>query len=78
MWSLTITKAENGYVLSHQEDPTEGSELVTRYTVVEEKAESSEVICTRDLLWEVVDYFNLAGSKHDTERISIETTKKED
>lgn len=60
---------ENGYTLSWKDELEEGK-LVDRSLVVEENDwdESSEAKAAHDLLWEVLEYFGVFGSKHDRVR----------
>ena len=46
--------------------------------VVEELVDEAEPYTTRDLLWAILSHFNLEGSKHDPERISIKVEKNKE
>jgi len=59
-WSLTITRIDNGYML-HGSD----------YDSVIEDVESDPLRSGEELLWNVMDYFDLRGSKHDPERLRV-------
>lgn len=65
-WKLEIRKVENGFVLAGRFGDSEEIEEL----VVEEEEESS-VEAGANLLWEVMDYFNLGGSKHDATRLGV-------
>jgi len=65
-WSLCITRTDNGYYLT-------GSDEIQ--TVLQETEDSLSV--HEQLLWEVMDYFDFRGSKHDPERIRITREKGE-
>jgi len=70
MWSLTIQRLDNGYLLTSPD--CEG--LGPSEWVVEDGPDGNEFINLSSgeaLLWEVMDYFNFGGSKHDAERIRI-------
>ena len=68
-WQLTITKTNNGFIL-------EGNEL---YIVIEEDdILEHDLEAHRTLLYDILDYFAIAGSKHDKERIRVEIEKNED
>ncbi len=69
MWQITITKADNGWVLEYPSD-VEG-ELEPRYLAVEDPPDGNEVKSAQKMLWEVMEYFNLFGSKHDSERLRV-------
>ncbi len=60
-WSLKITRADNGYILDDSINPI---------LVIEDDKENA-LRCHENLLWEVMAFFNFAGSKHDLERIRI-------
>jgi len=70
MWSLTIQRLDNGYILT-----SPGCDgLGDAAWVVEDGPDSTEFINLSSgeaLLWEVMDYFSFGGSKHDAERIRI-------
>lgn len=60
-WSLKIIRAENGYVL----EDSEGTRIVI------EEDDNDELYEHVQLLFEVQEYFNFQGSKHDKERIRV-------
>ncbi len=62
-WGIEIIKVENGFAIKDNEG---------KIMVVEEK--DDELSATEQLLWKIVEFFNLMGDKYDKERISI--TKK--
>ena len=64
---LTIESADNGYVLSYVDDAAPSCPM--NYIVVEE--EKTDVRTMQKLLWSVIDYFGVSGSKHDDERIHV-------
>jgi len=65
-WSLTITRVHNGYLL-------EGSSSSdgTPIKLVKEDDKKDKLKIHERLLWEIIEYFNFGGSKHDKERIQI-------
>ena len=70
MWSLTISRLDNGYLLTSPDCDGSGSSE----WVIEDGPDGNEFINLSSgeaLLWEVMDYFNFGGSKHDAERIRI-------
>ena len=67
-WKLEIIKGNNGYVLTSSPE---------HLIMVIEDDEEDELQSHEDLLWEIMNYFNFGGSKHDPERISITRIKKE-
>jgi len=78
---LTIKQADNGYVLSYSEI-TEHSDLVeTRYIAIEDTDYKEDCVSgarlTQKLLWEIMEHFQLFGSKHDEERCNVILRNKE-
>ena len=66
MWSLTIQRLDNGYLLTAPDNEGLGeSEWVI------EDSDTDNLLSGEYLLWEVMEYFNFGGSKHDSERIRI-------
>lgn len=63
-WLLKIEKVQNGYHIK-------GSELDI---VIDE--DDGELKAMQGVLWQVLEYFNMQGSKHDPERIYIEIEKQ--
>jgi hypothetical protein len=60
-WGVEITKVSNGFTLKDSNG---------NITVVEED-ETDALSAGEKLLWEIIDYFDLRGSKHDRERILV-------
>jgi len=72
-YSLTITKADNGFILTHYEEVGEGKTIKIDY-IIEEKNDAEGIgYCeaTQKLLYDVLNYFSLGGSKHDKKRVRI-------
>jgi len=69
-WSLTITRADNGYLLKGKSD-----NMGAPMTFVIEDDEQDELKSHEELLWEVMEYFSFQGSKHDKERIRVTREK---
>ena len=67
MYQITITKADNGYVLRYYDEETEQERLIS----VEDPANGDEAITTQKMLWEVMEHFGLFGNKHDPVRVKI-------
>ena len=72
---LTIERVANGFLIRNEEDLS--------VTVFEDK--ENEDFPNREsgyhMLWEIIEFFNLRGSKHDSKRLSVvfdelEKTKK--
>jgi len=67
---LTIRQANGGFIITDQdgvETPFEERENIPTDTDVE---------MTQRMLYFIIDFFGLGGSKHDAERISVDVTKK--
>ena len=72
MFQLTIVKADNGFVLRYfNEEMNED-----RFVSVEDPPDGNEVETAEKMLWEVIEFFGLQGSKHDPERIKVTREKK--
>ncbi len=65
-WALTIEAVQNGYHLK-------GTDL----DIVIEKNEEDPLKGDEVLLFEVMEYFNFGGSRHDAQRIHIIREKRE-
>jgi len=63
LWNLSITRCDNGYILTGQDFNT----------VIEDGVD--ELLSHESLLWRVMEYFDFSGSKHDKERIRITREK---
>lgn len=62
-YKLVIEKADNGYALFDGEE--------NKLLAVIEDDYKDELKSAEELLWEVLNYFGVFGSKHDPERIRI-------
>ncbi len=71
-WSLTITRALNGYVL---EGTSDNSGLPC--TEVIEDEDKDELKSHEALLWFIMDYFSFQGSKHALERLRVTRERRE-
>ena len=72
MWSLEIISVDNGYILTSSDG---------REWVIENGPDGNEFVNLSSgeaLLWEVMEFFNFGGSKHDNERIRIVREKNND
>lgn len=67
-WSLTITKIANGYTMQGYYGTS----------VVVEDSDTDPLASGEKLLCGVMEHFNLGGSKHDAERLSVTRIKKEE
>ena len=74
-WQITIRKAENGFILSHPVELDDGKED-TNFIAVEDPSDGDETVTTQKLLWEIMEYFSLFGSKHDEVRVKIRRVDK--
>ena len=73
-WKLNITRTDNGYLLEFI-DTNDDGEPISKKHVIQDN-EQNELKSHRELLWEVVEFFNFQGSKHDKERIRIVIEKQ--
>ena len=58
--SLTIVKADNGYILGHEDGQS-----------VYEESHEDDLETFQKVLWEVIEHFGMLGSKHDEKRIRV-------
>ena len=66
-WWLKIIRNDNGYIL-HTSD---------NRTLVVQEDKIDDLKAHEELLWEVMEYFNFGGSKHDEERIRVVREKRD-
>ena len=71
-WSIDIKRVEGGFIL----DRFEGEDLI-QSVVGEPDTDTGSLEAMRDVLYLVVEYFGLQGSKHDKHRIKIEIEEQE-
>ena len=80
MW-MVITEVENGFKLKMGDCDGDGNPITRRLVLEEPEHFSDET--ERDakliskLLWQVVEYFQMGGTKHDSHRISISIVRKD-
>ena len=67
MWQITISKADNGFVLEYYDEETE----TNRQIAVEDPPDGDETVTTQKMLWEIMEHFSLFGSKHDKVRVKV-------
>ncbi len=67
-WSLKIVRANNGYILYN--------EIEYDPPLVIEDDEKDCLKSHEELLWEIVNYFNFGGSKHDKVRLRVTRVKQ--
>ena len=65
-WKLVISKEDNGYILKGRFGDTD----IESKVVIEDK-DNNELDSGETLLWQVIEYFNIGGSRHDKERLRI-------
>jgi len=67
-WSLKITRVDNGYTLT-------GNNNEALPWVIEDDVKD-ELKSHESLLWETMNYFNFGGSKHDKVRLQVRRIKQ--
>lgn len=79
MWKLEIEKVINGYKLKEttEEITCEDQETFINREFVIQDADNDELKAPEELLWHVMEYFAIFGSKHDPERLRV-TREKND
>ncbi len=76
-YKLTIEKVTNGYIVSHPDEFDDGVKVEFRDVIEEPEEEWGELAAGLHLLYFVMDYFGLIGSKHDAKRLRVEIVEKE-
>ena len=68
---LTIERVSNGFLVRNEEDLS--------VTVFQEPDDDyfSIVEAGHGMLWEIIDFFGLYGSKHDAKRLAVRIEKQE-
>ena len=75
-YNINVEKVQNGYLLSWKEEYNDTGKEFTVSEVIQDD-DADELKSGEELLWRLMEYFGLRGSKHDSERLSIERTKYE-
>jgi len=70
MTKVTIEKADNGYIVRHDNLDCEG-ESVEIVEVREQDETGCQCTALANVLWATVDALGMAGSKHDACRVNI-------
>ena len=65
-YSLKISRAMNGYVVCF-----DNGDMVVEEVFEDEEEEFGELYSMEKVLWRVLNYFGVFGSKHDKKRIRI-------
>jgi len=69
MWNIRIKKVSNGYQIWI---PAEDMEHIPTEMVIEiPDTEFGELEAMRTLLYEIMEYFGVIGSKHDKKRLVV-------
>lgn len=69
--TLKITQADNGFVLEYYDPEIKEKRHIAIEDVDKDKERISYAKLTQKLLFEVQEFFNLWGSKHDEERCYV-------
>lgn len=69
MWDLKITKADNGFGLRWEEEDEDGRPCLHEEVIQDD--DMDDLKSGQELLWHVINYFSLGGSRHDKERLHI-------
>jgi len=70
-FELIIEKVDNGFLCYNRNTTEEGGQV--KFVIKERNdiTENDDVEATQELLYSIVEYFGIGGSKHDARRISI-------
>ena len=73
MWKAEIERLENGFVVQFPNyTDNEGQEYNLKLVFEDDEEEFGRVESLGRVLWELVEYFGLLGSRYDKKRIRIE------
>lgn len=77
--SIEIYGVANGYVVAQGHVDDDGNELdyLTVSEIVDGPDELGELKAMRSVLYEVIEYFDCFGSKHDKYRLHVEIINQE-
>ena len=68
MWKLSIEQAENGFLLEG-DFKKDGS--ISKMVFEEDEDKFGGINALQKVLWEVIEYFRLVGSKYDKKRLEV-------
>lgn len=77
-YEIKIRRVDNGYILEWDEPYGDGVDGTVIQQEVIQDDDADELKSQEELLWRIREYFGILGSKHDTERLTIERVKKND
>jgi hypothetical protein len=82
-WSVLIDRVDNGYICTWQEEIEEGGgrRIVPMKKVFQDGDETDYnpgLQSIYEMLWFIVEQFGMIGSKHDSKRIMIYISKKDE
>lgn len=70
-WEITITAADNGYIVSWKEESEYEQDFIVSHQEVFAENENDELMAIEQVLWFILDYFNELGTKHSPVRLKI-------
>lgn len=75
-WSLKIKRVQNGFIISKLEEDKDGNyydqESVIEFTPdANSNCDDAGLTATKNLLWEIRDYFHLRYNKHADKNVDI-------
>lgn len=76
-YKLTIEKVVNGYIVTHPDELEDGVEVEYRDVIEDRDTDDGELEAGLDLLYFVMEYFGLIGSKHDKKRLRAEIVERD-
>lgn len=77
-YAIEIEKVGNGYIITDLTDMNTTDDTPKRFVYEEYEVENSELIAGQNMLWHIIDFFNLQGSKHDSFRLKVRLEKQGD
>lgn len=72
---LIIERISNGFIIEG-ESLIEGDEVIEKQVIEEDEIRDCKSV--QKMLYAVMEYFGLEGSKHDPERVRVEIVRRKD
>jgi hypothetical protein len=76
-WSVKIIRVENGFIINRNTLPDEGDSMVQDIVVVQ-AIDDDFLSAGREMFFELMDFFDLWGSKHDDKGLKISVVPRDE
>ena len=75
-YEIKVRRTMNGFVLSWSDECADDTTKTFVQEEVVEDDDQDELKSGEEMLWKLIEYFGLSGSKHDKERLRITREKQ--